>query len=278
MPVLIEMLPGQLAGFLESMGECNDIFAELESWYRTLLGSNVYHGLQACLEPLLETTFGYHLVQVGCSREQPLFCSSRIRHQLYVAGTPGERIGLLAAADELPLESDSVDVLIAHHCLEFTENPHAVLRELHRVVTPQGHLLLVGFNPWSLLAISQRLRAASGSALWRHHTPVSRGRLLDWLRLLGCDEQATHQLMPLPVGSGEGRLARLAQRGNRWSEAHHLPLGSVYLMHAIKQVGGRIRPVSVVNPARSLIGLKVAKPAPTPRHGDQGACRKDTAA
>lgn len=251
-------------GFVELMGECNDIFTELESWYRRPLGASLYRGLQECLEPILETTFGYHLVQVGCSREQPLFCSSRIRHQLYVAEAPAARIGLVARADELPLESDSVDVLIAHHCLEFTPNPHAVLRELHRVVTPHGHLLLVGFNPWSLLGLSRRLSAVGGSALWQAHTPVSPGRLLDWLRLLGCEEEGKCYLQPIPMGRQEGRLAQLAASTNRWSEAHQLPVGSLYLLHAIKQVAGRIRPLQVALPGRKLIGLKVGKPAPSP--------------
>lgn len=247
------------------MRECNHILTELESWYRTPPGNSLYRRLQDCLEPILETTFGYHLVQVGCSREQPLFCSSRIRHQLYIAGAAGPGIGLLARADELPLESDSVDVLIAHHCLEFTAHPHAVLRELHRVLTPQGHLLLVGFNPWSLLGLAARLRATGGSPLWRAHTPVGGGRVHDWLRLLGCEEESSQHLMPLPVGGGEGRLAGFARALNHWSESHHLPIGSAYLIHAIKQVGGRIRPLQVARPPRKLIGLKVANPAPTPR-------------
>ena len=256
------------------MGECNDILTELESWYRTPLGQSLYRGLQDQLEPLLETTFGYHLVQVGCSREQPLFCSSRIRHQLYIAEAPGARIGLQARADELPLESDSVDVLIAHHSLEFTEDPHAVLRELHRVLTPQGHLLLVGFNPWSLLALNHHLRAAAGNPLWRARRAVSRGRLLDWLRLLGCEAQGSDFLLPLPVASGEGRLARLARRGNRWSEAHQLPFGSLYLVHAIKQVAGRVRPLRLARTRPALMGIKVGKPAPTPtpRGGNVAAC------
>ena len=51
------------------MGECSDISDELESWYATAAGSNLQAAVQAALEPILETAFGYHLLQVGHVRQ-----------------------------------------------------------------------------------------------------------------------------------------------------------------------------------------------------------------
>lgn len=255
------------------MGECSDISGELESWYATAAGSNVQAAVQTALEPILETAFGYHLLQVGHARQQPLFGNSRIRHRAYTAPRPGHDVTVVAEHDELPLESDSIDVVIAHHCLDFTSRPHQVLRELQRVLTPNGQLLLIGFNPWSVLGAVHRLRGLGGNPLWQSHRPVGCTRLLDWLRLLGCEAESARYLSPLPV-LGEGRFGRRAATVNRWSERHRLPLGDVYLIHAIKQVGGAARPVPRARRGSRLIGLAVPNPAPTPRQGDHAACSK----
>lgn len=254
------------------MRECSDISTELESWYATPAGRSVQAAVQAALEPVLETAFGYHLLQVGLTRQQPLFDTSRIRHRAYTAPRPGHAVTVVAEHDELPLESDSVDVVIAHHCLDFTVQPHQVLRELQRVLTPHGQLLLLGFNPWSLLGAVNRLRGLGGNPLWQGHRPVGCSRLLDWLRLLGCEAESCHYLSPVSVLS-EGRAGRSAAAVNGWSERHRLPLGDIYLVHAIKQVGGTTRPVQRARRAARLIGLGVPNPAPTPtpRQGDHAA-------
>jgi hypothetical protein len=98
---------------------------------------------------------------------------------------------------------------------------------------------------------------------------VSAHRLLDWLRLLSLETQSSSYLHPLPV-IGNGRLARYARRVNQWSQAASLPLGELYLVHAIKQVGGRVLPVRRARPSARLIGLAVPSPAAAPR-GDHAA-------
>lgn len=54
---------------------------------------------------------------------------------------------VVARPSELPLASDSVDVLVLHHTLDVTRHPQQVLRESVRVLRPGGTLLLVGFDP-----------------------------------------------------------------------------------------------------------------------------------
>ncbi|MFU8764902.1 MAG: class I SAM-dependent methyltransferase, partial [Haliea sp.] len=92
-----------------------------------------------------------------------------------------------------------------------------MLRELQRVLTPHGQLLLLGFNPWSLLGAVHRLRGLGGHPLWQSHRPVSSSRLLDWLRLLGCEAESCRYLSPVSV-MGEGRVGRSAAAVNGWSE------------------------------------------------------------
>ncbi len=155
-------------------GERIDTLTELESWYARDSGQYLLDSTLRAVAATLDTAFGYHLLQTGCSRGHALFASSPINHRIYAAERAGEQINLLALADELPLESDSIDTVIAHHTLDFADNPHQVLREMQRVLTPQGQLLIIGFNPHSLLGVNTRLRGISRKSLWHGHASGQR--------------------------------------------------------------------------------------------------------
>ncbi|TXS95816.1 methyltransferase domain-containing protein [Parahaliea maris] len=256
--------------------EFNEILTELETWYRTPKGQYLLACLEARLAGELDTAFGYHLAQVAVTGCHPLFDSSPIRHRIYIASEEGPSVGLRADADELPLASDSVDVLIAFHSLEFCDNPHQALREMHRVLTPQGHLFIVGFNPVSLPGLGMAIRARSGSPLWRSRRSLTTWRLNDWLSLLGLEvENVQHCYALAPLG--KGRLRDTIERCNAWSTRHGLPVGGVYVVHAMKQVAGQVRPLQRARSAR-LIDLAVPKPAPTPRPAATPRSKGDTAA
>jgi SAM-dependent methyltransferase len=254
-----------------------DILTELETWYGREAGQHLLQQTRDALREPLAAAFGYHLVQVGEVRGQPLWQGSRINHRVYAAPRAGIGTNLVCNGDELPLDSDSVDALILHHALEFSERPHELLREAQRVLTPRGILLVVGFNPWSVHGVSTRLRALSSDSLWRRQRFVSESRLSDWLHLLGFDMQSSRSLEPLPVRGGQ-RLQRWLQAANRWHERHALPLGNIYVSHAVKQVARGIRDRRRLQSPRRLIGLAVPKPvvAPSPstgvhRDGDSAA-------
>jgi SAM-dependent methyltransferase len=241
-----------------------DILSGLEAWYARENGQYLLANIRDALQQMLDTSFGYHLLQIGCTRGNPLYQASPINHRIYCAARAGEGIGLVAQAAELPLESDSIDTLIAHHCLEFTANPHQVLREMQRVLTPQGHLLLIGFNPYSLHGIGTRLRGLSRRSLWHGHAPVSERRLTDWLHLLGCEVQETTRLYNVPPVGGKS-LRQWLHRLDAWSSRHNLPSGGIYVMHAIKQMTALHRPRRTLRlRSERLIGLAVPKPGTAP--------------
>jgi SAM-dependent methyltransferase len=246
--------------------DCSEILRELESWYARGNGQYLIEVTRAATQELLDTAFGYHILQLGVRGGTPLFEGSPIHHRLYCAGIMGEGVSLVAEPDELPLDSDSIDAIIVHHCLEFAANPHQVLREIQRVLTPQGQLLIIGFNPFSLLGCKTRARSLLRDPLWSRHRPVSEHRLTDWLHLLGCEVLDTRRLYGLPP-LGSGRLRRVLTAGDAWVARHNLPLGGVYILHATKNVAGLHRPRRPLLAGRGrLIGL-VPKPAATPRSG-----------
>lgn len=252
----------------ENIDKCIDILTGLESWYARENGQYLLEATRRTLAELLDTSFGYHILQLGSSRGHALFEGSPINHRIYAGERVGSGINLLAQAAEIPLESDSIDTVIAHHSLEFTENPHQVLREIQRVLTPQGQLFIVGFNPNSLLGVNTRLRGLNRNSLWHAHQPVSEKRLTDWLHLLGCEVQDTNRLYAIPP-AGRGRIRRALVSADQWSRRHNLPGGGLYVVHAIKQVSALNRPRRSLRlrPER-LIGLvpkPASAPSPTPK-------------
>lgn len=240
-------------------GECNEIYRQLETWYARDGGALLFEALRDQLQPRLDRTFGYHALQLGPFAGRTLLDASRINHRI-VAGDAGGA-DVRCVGHELPLESDSVDLVLALHALEFCAAPHESLREMQRVLRPHGHLLIVGFNPASLLGAAQKLASLGARSPWAQQRPVSQGRLTDWLRLLGCEVERIHHLFPLPPWGGE-RFRRTASRLDRWAARRGLPGGSLYLAHAIKEVPNLRRPP--VSARRRLIGLAVPKPVASP--------------
>ena len=137
------------------------------------------------------------------------------------------------------------------------------MREIQRVLTPQGRLLLICFNPWSLKGIAARSSGALRHPLWSSYQPLSQGRLTDWLNLLGCEVQNSMHLYGIPV-AGSGRVRRFLERADQFTARHNLPLGGVFILHATKQVAGvhPRRRLSLTRPER-LVGL-VPKPTTAP--------------
>lgn len=245
--------------------ESNEIYRRLESWYRSEGGVYLAETLVRCVRPVVELAFGYHALQVSALGSIDLIGESRIHHRVHarvaVDGEGGERLS--CDADALPLASDSVDMIVAVHVLEFSDQPHRALRELHRVLAPHGHLIVVAFNPWSLLGVGQRLRAASGNPLWRAHRPVGPHRLADWLRVVGCQLESCHHVYPLPLAGGR-RSRRMLRRCDEWLRHRELPAGGAYIAHAIKEVAP-LTPLPLrERRVERLVGL-VSRPAAVPR-------------
>lgn len=157
--------------------------AALRAWYASPVGERLLDGLQARLEDLLSCTFGYHALLVGdIAPQRELLGASRINHRIYMDADRGA--GLLGRAEELPIQSDSLDLVLLVHRLEFSAEPHQVLREVERTLIPEGHVVIVGFNPLGCYGLWKLALGWRGRMPWRGRF-YTRGRLKDWLALLG---------------------------------------------------------------------------------------------
>jgi Methyltransferase domain. len=115
----------------------------LQAWYRTALGAAVARYEDDCLRRLLSNTFGYYLVQIGASEHfSEALATSRIRHRVLLPSTaPTEAAqgwSLVGEPSALPLASDSIDVVLLAHVLEYSDRPRVILAEVERVLIPEG--------------------------------------------------------------------------------------------------------------------------------------------
>ena len=114
--------------------------------------------------------FGYHCLQVGDLAGEDLLSASRILGRTVVdidGGAPRNPYPLVsAAATSLPIDSHAVDVVVLPHVLEFEPHPHDALREASRVLVPEGSLVVLGFNPVSVIGLRRVLRYRAADAPW----------------------------------------------------------------------------------------------------------------
>lgn len=240
---------------------------ELREWYGSVAGQRILARAQPQLERWVPQLFGYHAVQIGdVDPDQDLLETSRILHRLKV--DPGSRsAGVYAVPDQLPFQTDSLDLVLLVHALEFTQQPHQVLRELDRVLVPEGHVLILGFNPLSLFGLWKLALGWRGRIPWcgRFYSPY---RVKDWLALLGFRALACEYVGFAPPAQRHSVLRRLAwveKFGSRWWRY----LGGAYIILARKQVT-TLTPIKPRwRPRRSILAGNLTEPSTRSMHHDR---------
>jgi SAM-dependent methyltransferase len=254
-------------------GNSIDICQQLESWYEKASGRYLLQQERTLVGQLLEQVFGFHLLQLGVTRNHPLGLDAGLNHRIYTGAMAGGNIGMLSEPSRLPFLDDSIDVVLLHHALEFSPDPHALLREVHRILAPQGHIIVIGFNPLSLYGLNVHLRGLWPGNFWHNARCMGTRRLHDWLHLLGAEvETVKHCYAIPPVGSP--RLFGLLESADRYLARKNLPCGGVYAVRAQKHVA-TLTPTRVgwqKKMGSRLIDLTAPpKPVPSPREGDAAA-------
>ena len=162
--------------------------AQLRRWFECEPGSIVAAAELSLLRRILPDLFGYHIMQLGCHHIEGLITSSRVSHQIKVELSHANHTDaqLRCVDDALPIAAGAIDVLVLPHVLEFAQDPRRVLREAERVLIGEGHIVILGFNPWSFHGLWSLLWR------WRRRAPwsgrfIGATRVKDWLQLLGFD-------------------------------------------------------------------------------------------
>jgi SAM-dependent methyltransferase len=217
----------------------------LAAWLATPLGQALLAAERVALGQSLDTVFGRQFLQIGSWGGSDDFLPLARTPRRALIAEPGGLGHVVSHASSLAVQSQSVDAVLLPHTLEFEPEPQIVLREVERVLVGEGHILILGFEPYSPWALRHRF-AATG---WPpgHVRTLSRRRLRDWLKLLGFELQQTRRFLhtvPL-IACANGPIADVCERiggqiGGRFA--------SVYLLKARK----RVYTLTPVRPRRRL--------------------------
>jgi len=205
----------------------------IDDWLDTAQGRYVMAWEQAKIQAVVADLFGYNALQLGLP-QYDLLKQNRIPLR-QVAGESG-RVDVLCDLRELPFAANSIDLVVMPHVLEFHDDPHQILREVERVLIPEGQLVVTGFNPLSLWGLCRRLPKCRGEFPFDGNY-ISVLRLKDWLQLLSFEVERGNFGCYAPPFHHESWLKRahfMEAAGDRWWSF----AGGVYLLRAVKRVHG----------------------------------------
>ena len=244
--------------------------ALLTHWYENRAsGRRLLQQLTSALEKDLDQAFGYHMLVTGADMGlefSRLGKTQRVFRLIDRATNSHGNDLVRGVSSELPFASDSLDVVVLCHTPDTSPLPHQVLRECQRVLVPNGHLFILGFNPVSLWGWGNQMRAILSSRR-RRLRAVGGRKLRDWLTLLGFSSSEPRYLSAVtPVG--RGAVYRFLERLDSWLVRHNFGGGSVYTLHGRKRVSQYIDTLSRVESRPRLISIPLGKTqggVPVPR-------------
>ena len=206
--------------------------ARVAEWFETPLGGYLVEREQRYFDNAVADIFGYNALQVGLP-EIDLLRASRIPLRLRVG--PDGPVDMRADFRDLPIASNSADLVLLPHVLEFAEHPHQILREAARVLMPEAHVVISGFNPFSLWGWRRAVHRGAHFP-WRGRF-ITLMRVKDWLALLGFEVIGGQMACYAPPSRQQKWLERftfMEAAGERW-----WPIaGGVYFLQAVKRVRG----------------------------------------
>ncbi|MHB1200682.1 MAG: class I SAM-dependent methyltransferase [Polaromonas sp.] len=270
----------------------------LADWLKTPPGAYLLGWERAQFDRAVSDIFGYHALQLGLPELDALQANRMPHRWLALASTLPESTspfsrksaadasdptamrprsaGLVTDSGALPFPESSLDLVVLPHTLEFSSDSHATLREVERVLVPEGRVVISGFNPTSLWGLRQRRghfyqRLGSGK-LFLPSTGESIGywRLRDWLRLLNFEVESERFGCYRPALTSQRWLDRFGWMdvvGERWWPI----FGAIYFLVAVKRVRGvrLLEPGWKTRKTPAAVPAAVAHKKPAQRPGSQ---------
>jgi SAM-dependent methyltransferase len=220
----------------------------MNRWWRSRAGRQLLDNERRSLNNCVAGLHGNFLMQLGVSEVVSPFKGCSLQHQFALSPVAAEGVAVNALFESLPLSAEVVDVAVLQHSLDYSTNPHILLREVARVVTAHGHVLIVGFNPLSCYGAYRILmRYIAPRPNWCHHSLRLR-RVQDWLRLLDFETLQVQRGLVCPALQHQG-IMRLFKWLSSFAAWLRLPLGGYYVIVAQKH----IVPLTPVKPLWSPI-------------------------
>ena len=156
----------------------------LTEWLKTPAGEYLLAWEQRHLDQAVADVFGFHALQLGLP-ELDALRANRMPHRWVAVESPPlsaearrrgrdaeperraaarPRSRCTATSTRCRSTAASLDLVVLPHALELARDPHLTLREVERVLVPEGRVVIVGFNPASLWGTAAAPRAHAAAA------------------------------------------------------------------------------------------------------------------
>lgn len=229
-----------------------EVLKHCSNWYKSHSGVAALEDMDVFFSDVMSEIFGYYAIQMGSlSGQHDLLKHSRIAADFSLVSDDALQFGtlkvgraneidsnknysLIASNEQLPISTDNVDLVVASHILESSKNPHQVLREIDRILVPEGHCILIGFNPHSITNLGRQIKHFRQ----KRQSPYkmrSVNRVKDWFSLLGFKVLDINYLGYRP-GVKNKKLFESLRWLESWGEYTGPLLGNMYVIHAKKRV------------------------------------------
>ena len=240
----------------------NDQIIGLQDWFATPPGRYLLAWERAQLDLAVADIFGFHALQLGLTGLDAL-ATNRMPHRWLATHVPQPGAAIVTDFSALPFPANSLDLVVLPHSLELAPDPHTTLREVERVLVPEGRVVICGLNPASLWGLRRRRahlyhRLGLGPLFLPEAGEfIGYWRLRDWLRLLDFEVEVGRFGCYRPALSSEKWLQRfewMDRAGDRWWPI----LGAVYFVVAVK----RVRGMTLLSPAWKVPRVPASVPVP----------------
>lgn len=172
----------------------------LQQWFSSPAAQELLQQERDWNSEVLKRVYGMHLMQLGMSKQHFAKQAVEVYHPFVMdIGSHEEHSWAVLEGEDvaLPIATESLSAVILPHVLEFSADPHQVLREVTRVLSEEGEVLIYGFSPWSFLNLGRRFASSKYLSL---------NKVAEWLELLGYEVLSEKRLPLLTWSWSRSRL------------------------------------------------------------------------
>ena len=152
------------------------ISAQLTRWYRHASRRVFVRRIRSTAQQWLAESFGYYALEMSSFNHDEDWFDNNIRSSFRI-GT--QNPSLESSFEQLPIDSESMDLVIMNHVVEFSEKPDELFAEADRILVPEGKLMIVAFNSMGFQGLIKPFLHRRGAPWCGHFYSVHRlqGRL-----------------------------------------------------------------------------------------------------
>ena len=203
--------------------------SEINSWYKTDAGKINKDLVVDSINNIILDRYDRSILYIGPSDiTKKIMKKDKSFNSFFVSTSKYSDIR--AEIENLPFQKSSIDLVVLVHSLEINKNPHAVFREINRILVDDGEIIITSFNKMSFIGLFNYLPIDS---IFKNKSYISIGRLEDWSKLFSYEINRIMNINKIPPFENKKILKYLSFLNNNIFCKINF-FGNSYILHAKK--------------------------------------------